>query len=81
MFEAESRVPDETAALSLKRPRRLFSWSELMHRAFQAMTAGFALTSLCLIAAAVDARSQTGSGVQDEVADSECFTRLRERVR
>jgi len=33
-----------------------------MHRAFQAMMAGFALTSLCLIAAAVDARSQTGSG-------------------
>ena len=42
-----------------------------MHRAFQAMTAGFALTSLCLIAAAVDARSQPGSG-----ADREQITKL-----
>ena len=37
-----------------------------MPRAFQAMTAGFALTSLCLIAAAVHARSQPGSGADRE---------------
>ena len=42
-----------------------------MHRAFQAMTAGLALTSLCVIAATADVRSQAGS-----VADREQINKL-----
>jgi uncharacterized protein (TIGR02246 family) len=42
-----------------------------MHRAFQAMTAGLALTSLCVFTATADVRSQAGS-----VADREQINKL-----
>jgi uncharacterized protein (TIGR02246 family) len=42
-----------------------------MHRAFQAMTAGLALTSLCVIAATADVQSQA-----DSVADREQINKL-----